>query len=364
MTMLCFWEKLLDKAFMVSSLHKFIIASSICLMCQLVQAQDDVVHLKLHHMLSSAAPGHRLMLLEWSERIAQESNGRLQIKVFPSMQLGAQAAAILDQVRDGIVDIGWTLPGYSPGRFPNIEVFELPFMVSTPEVMNRAMHDFQQNHPEEFAAVKVLQLFVHKGQVIHSKQPIRSVEDFRDKKIRIPSRVSSWIVDALGGTPLGTPVQKIPELLSKGIIDATFIPYEASYGLRIHELVDYHITFEMENSDRIQTQIFILAMNRDVYNSLDDELKKVIDNNSGISMIPWFSQLWVDFEVPGERAARESGELITLPAEDVLTIREMVEEPVADKWVSVVEKQGVDGRALIEEAKMLLEKYENQRTSD
>jgi len=323
-----------------------------------VAAQDEVIYLKLHHMLSAAAPGHRIMLLGWSEKVAEESNGRLQIKVFPSMQLGGQAAALFDQVRDGIVDIGWTLPGYTPGRFPNIEVFELPFLVSSPYVMNQAMYDYERNHPEEFSSVKVLQLFVHVGQVVHSTTPIRSIEDFQDKKIRVPSRVSSWIVEAMGATPLGSPVQKIPEMLSKGIVNATFIPYEASYGLKIHELVDYHITFDLEHSDRIQTQIFILAMNWDTYNALDDELKTVIDNNAGISMLPWFAQKWVDFEVPGKRAAAESGELIEIPVDDLDALREQIEKPVIERWVSALEKEGIDGHALIEEARSLLDKYE------
>jgi len=321
---------------------------------------DGVVTLKLHHMQSAAAPAHRFMLTEWADKIEADSGGRMRIRIFPAMQLGGQSAAILDQVRDGITDIGWTLPGYSPGRFPRIEVFELPFVMSSIEVMNRAMLEFLANHPEEFADVRILQVFAHAGQVVHSKTPIRTADDFVGKKIRVPSRVSSWIVEALGAIPLGTPVAQVAEMLSKGIIDATLIPYEGSYGMKIHELVDYHSTLEMENTDRFQTQIFVIAMNKDVYAALPPELQTVIDDNSGIKTSAWFAEKWQEFEIPGAKAAAETGEVILIPAAEVAKIRAAVEQPVIARWQQMVARKEIDGAALLEEARFLLNKYEQQ----
>jgi len=322
---------------------------------------EGVVTLKLHHMQSAAAPAHRFMLTEWADKIEAESGGRIRIRIFPAMQLGGQSAAILDQVRDGITDIGWTLPGYSPGRFPRIEVFELPFVMSSIKVMNLAMLEFLANHPEEFADVRILQVFAHAGQVVHSKTPIRTAEDFVGKKIRVPSRVSSWIVEALGGIPLGTPVAQVAEMLSKGIIDATLIPYEGSYGMKIHELVDYHSTLEMENTDRFQTQIFVIAMNKRVYAALPADLRTVLDNNSGINNSAWFAEKWQEFEIPGANAAAESGEIILIPAAEVAKIRTAVEQPVIARWQEMVGRKGIDGAALLEEARFLLNKHEQQQ---
>jgi TRAP-type C4-dicarboxylate transport system substrate-binding protein len=321
---------------------------------------EGVITLKLHHMQSAAAPAHRFMLTEWKDKIEAESGGRLRIRMFPAMQLGGQSAAILDQVRDGITDIGWTLPGYSPGRFPRIEVFELPFVMSSIEVMNRAMLDFLANHPEEFADVRILQVFAHAGQVVHSKTPIRTADDFVGKKIRVPSRVSSWIVEALGGIPLGTPVGQVPEMLSKGIIDATLIPYEGSYGMKIHELVDYHSTLELENTDRFQTQIFVIAMNKEAYAALPADLRTVLDNNSGVNNSAWFAEKWQEFEIPGANAAAASGEVILIPAAEVAKIRASVEQPVIARWQEIVARKGIDGTALLEEARFLLNKHEQQ----
>lgn len=325
-----------------------------------ISAAPPVKVLKLHHMMSPMAPAHRVMLLEWAERIAAASGGRLRVKVYPSMQLGGQAAGLMDQVRDGIVDIGWTLPGYSPGRFPSIEVFELPFVIASPPVMNHAMQAFLERHPEEFAEVKVLNLFVHAGQVLHSKRPIRQADDLRGMKIRVPSRIGGWIVEALGATPLGSPVQNIPEMLSKGIVDAAYIPYEASAGLKVHELVDYHVTLGGLASDRIQTQVFILAMNQDIYDGLEPDLRAVIDANSGTALSDWLGRKWISFEKPGMDAAQASGELIEIPTAEVTLLRERVEQPVIDRWLATVAKQGIDGKALLAEARELLRYHETR----
>jgi TRAP-type C4-dicarboxylate transport system substrate-binding protein len=223
--------------------------------------------------------------------------------------------------------------------------------------MNRAMHEFIERHPEDFPDVKILNVFVHQGQVLHSKRPIRRADDFRGLKVRVPSRIGGWMVEALGGTPLGSPVQNVPEMLSKGIVDAAFIPYEASYGLKVHELVDHHITLGGPGPERIQTQIFVLAMNPAVYARLDPDLRAVIDAHSGPGMSDWFGQLWIDFERPGEAAARASGELFALPPDEVRIIRERVEQAVIDRWVAAVARRGIDGRALIAEAHALLRKH-------
>lgn len=66
------------------------------------------------------------MLEPWAQRISETSNGRIEVKIFPSMALGGKPQELYQQVRDGVVDIVWTLPGYTPDMFPHTEVFELP----------------------------------------------------------------------------------------------------------------------------------------------------------------------------------------------------------------------------------------------
>src|SRR5690348_1317921 len=80
----------------------------------LTYAQEVV--LKLHHPLPTSSTAHKKVLQPWCDKIAQESKGRLKCQIFPSMQLGGTAPQLYDQVKDGVVDLIWTIPNYSAGR--------------------------------------------------------------------------------------------------------------------------------------------------------------------------------------------------------------------------------------------------------
>jgi TRAP-type C4-dicarboxylate transport system substrate-binding protein len=313
--------------------------------------------LRLHHSLPAIAPAHHKMLVPWARKVERESGGRLSIEVHSSMALGGRPPQLINQVRDGVVDIVWTLAGYTPGRFPRLEVFELPFMNSDPVVMNLALHDFVRRYPQEFSEYKLIAVFTHFGQALHARKPVRSASDLQGMKIRVPSRMGGWIVSAMGAVPIGSPVSKIPELLSKGVIDAAMIPFEVVQAVKVDELVDYHITLGSPMSDRFNTQIFILAMNRDRYEALPADLQQVIDDNAGEQTARWFGRIWTENEGPGLALAAGSGELIRFSESETATLRARVEAPVHARWFREVAKKGLDGPALLAQARQLIDKH-------
>ena len=131
-------------------------------------AQDHI--LRLHQFLpaQAAVPAH--ILDPWADRIEEASNGRIEIQRFPAMQLGGAPPQLIDQAIDGTVDIVWTLPGYTPGRFPRTEVFELPFMMTggNAEATSRAYWQLAEETmmDTDFADLHVLGLWVHGPGVI------------------------------------------------------------------------------------------------------------------------------------------------------------------------------------------------------
>ena len=341
-------------------MRRLFLLSAVSLLTGLAQGAD--FELKLHHSLPAVAPAHHKMLVPWAEKVERESGGRLSITVYPSMQLGGQAPQLIDQARDGVVDIVWTLAGYTPGRFPRLEAFELPFLNTDPVIMNLALHDFVRRYEEEFSDYRLIAVFTHFGQALHSRNPVRRASDLRGLKIRVPSRMCGWIVSAMGAVPIGSPVSKIPELLSKGVVDAALIPFEVVQAVKVDELVDYHITLESGRSDRFNTQIFIIAMNRDSYAALPEDLQQVIHHNSGEPTARWLGELWTQNEGPGLELAAESGELIALPPQEVEILRTMVEAPVQERWFREVAKKGLDGQALLTEARQLIDERYRRET--
>jgi TRAP-type C4-dicarboxylate transport system substrate-binding protein len=319
-------------------------------------ANAQEVTLKLHHLLPPVSHAHKNMLAPWSEKIMKESGGRIKIEIYPAMQLGGKPPQLIDQVRDGVVDIVWTLPGYTPGRFTKTEVFELPFMHRDIASTNKALTEFLEKNGDEYSDYHVIAMFVHAGQVLHSRTAIRTADDLANQKIRTPTRTGGWMIEAMGATPIGAPVPKIPEMLSKGVVDTVLIPYEVTVPLKVHELVDFHTVLAGDIS-RVNTSTFIIAMNKGRYESLPDDLKKVIDDNSGMNIAEWLAEIWQAAEAPGEKLAAASGEIITMPAAEVAKLRAKIEQPVIDRWVAEMNGKGVDGQALVDEARALIAKH-------
>lgn len=312
--------------------------------------------LKLHHFLPPVSSAHKNMLVPWAEKVMKESGGRIKIDVYPAMQLGGKPPQLIDQVRDGVVDIVWTLPGYTPGRFTKTEIFELPFMHKDTVSSNKAITEFVEKNGDEYSDYKIIAMFVHAGQLFHSRKPIRVAADLEGQKIRTPTRTGGWMIEAMGATPIGAPVPKIPELLSKGVVDSVMIPFEVTLPLKVNELVDYH-TVLGGDIERINTSTFIIAMNKARYNALPNDLKKVVDNNSGMVLAEWLADIWDTAEVPGIAKAKESGEIITMPKAEVAKLRARIEQPVIDRWIAEMKKKGVDGQALVDEARALIAKH-------
>ncbi|HEY5790869.1 MAG TPA: TRAP transporter substrate-binding protein, partial [Gammaproteobacteria bacterium] len=226
------------------------------------------VTLKLHHFLPAPAPVPKNFMAPWAEKVEKDSGGRIKVELYPSMQLGGKPPALFDQVKDGVVDIVWTLPGYTPGRFPKTEVFELPFLPSvSAEATSRAAWDYYDaNLRDEFKDVHIVAVHVHGPGLLHLKKGVHKLEDMQGLKVRGPTRLANKLIERLGATPVGMPVPAVPEALSKGVIDGTAIPWEVVKPLKVHELVDSHLTFSGDRA--LYTSFFIFAMNKAKYDGL------------------------------------------------------------------------------------------------
>lgn len=121
--------------------------------------------------------------------------------------LGGGSATLVDKVVDGTADIVWTLPSYTPGRFPKSETFELPGLFAGPVATNQALWDFYNAElTEEFDEMKVLLLHTHAGQAFMSTKPIRSAADLKGMAVRTPGNTGTLWLKAAGANPVQAPV--------------------------------------------------------------------------------------------------------------------------------------------------------------
>ncbi len=312
---------------------------------------------KLHHFLGPKSPAHAKMLVPWAERIEAASGGRIDIEVYPSMSLGGKPPELIRQARDGVVDIVWTVNGYTPGLFPRTEVFELPFVHTNDTVAtNLAMADLYDDHlAEEYQGVHPLFLHVHAGQGIQMVDtPVESVADMEGKKIRIPTRTGAWVLEALGANPVGMPVPELPQALSKKVVDGALIPWEIIPALKLQDLTDYQI--EGPNKARLGTTTFQVSMNQDRWDSLPDDIKAIFEQESGRDWLVEVGELWRDNDDGGIKVATEAGnQHIVLTPEAWDGFREKT-EPVVQRWIDEVGGKGIDGAALVEQAREAISK--------
>ncbi|WP_425088801.1 TRAP transporter substrate-binding protein [Stappia sp.] len=331
--------------------------AAVALCVGIAPAFAQEVTLRVHHFLPAPAPVPKNFITPWAEKVMKESDGRIKVEVYPSMQLGGGPPALFDQARDGVVDIVWTLPGYTPGRFPGTEAFELPFMPAKAEATSQAFWDFYEKYlTEEFKDVHPIALHVHGPGLLHVKgEGVSKLEDMKGLKLRGPTRQTNALLSALGATPVGMPVPAMPEALSKGVIDGTVVPWEVTTPLKVAELVGSHTDFEGPRG--LYTATFVFAMNKAKYDSLPADLKAVIDANSGREMSKWVGRVMDEGDAPGIVAAEKAGNIIRKLPEDEVARWKAAAEPVVEAWVAEVTGKGYDGAAMVEDAKAMISKY-------
>jgi len=318
-----------------------------------VVAQE--VTLRLHQFLPAQANVPAQILDVWADKVEADSGGRIKIDRFPSMQLGGTPPQLIDQAIDGVADIIWTVAGYTPGRFPQLEVFELPFLSPDAEATSRAFWELAEARMMEtdFAAFKPLGLWVHGPGVIHANRPITDVADLRGLKLRAPTRTTTTLFTELGATAVGMPVPAVPEALSRGVIDGAVIPWEVVPALKVQELVSNHTEFP---GNALYTTAFIMAMNQDAYDALPADLQAVIDANSGLEFSAFAGRTMQEYDAPGRALAAARGNtIITLNADQVAAWR-AASQPTIDNWIAAADAAGIDGTGLFEDATALIAK--------
>ena len=318
------------------------------------------VTLRFQHFLSPMGSVPLYFMKPWAEKVMADSDGRIEIELYPSMQLGGAPPALYDQIRDGVIDGGWALPAYTPGRFPETEAFELPFISSkSAEKTSMAAWEFAQKHlVERMSDVHLLAVHVHGSGIVHTKgDPYASVADFAGKKLRGPSRAVNNLLSSMGATPVGMPVPAFPEALSKGVVEGGVIPWEIVVPLKVHELTDSHA--EVAGEKAMYNTFFIWAMNKDSYNNLPDDLKAVIDANSGLEASAWAGRAMDEGDAIGKAVVSEiDNTIVTMSEETTAEIMAIADVQIAE-WVIAMDEAGIPGQLLLDDARALIDKYNN-----
>ncbi len=325
-------------------------------------AAAQEITLKVAHFWPPGAMPPSTLLVPWCDKIAKDSNNRLKCQIYPAMQLGGTPPQLIDQVKDGVADIVWTLPGYTAGRFPVMEVFELPFMSASAEATSQAAWDYYAMYGnKEFPGIKAIAVNVHDNGYVHgSNKQVKTLADFKGMKMRAPTRQTNKMLAALGATPVAMPLPALADALSKGVVDGYLLPWEVIPSIKAHELSKFHSETDPK-SRALYTAVFILGMNQAKYDSLPPDLKKVIDSNSGAAGRARVRQAVGRIGAAGAQAGGRPGQHVLLDPGIRARQWQKATANLEDEWVRDVSAKGHDGKQLLQTAKDLIKKYETAK---
>lgn len=310
----------------------------------------DEFKFSIHHFLSPKSITHTDMIEPWAKRIEEASEGRIQFEIFPSMSLGGKPPELYGQVRDGVADVIWTLPGYTPGVFPRLEVFELPNVHGgSAAATNAAIQSLLPELAEDLDDIHPLLVHTHSGNALHlTSRDVKTLADVKGLKVRSPSRTGAWMLETWGAEPVGMPVPALPQALAKKTVDGGLVPFEIAIPLKLAELTDYSV--ELDQGKRFGTSTFLFAMNKASYNALPDDLKKIIDDNSGTEFAKEMGELWDKVEPKGIQLAIDKGNAVNQLSSEATAEFAIKAEEVGARWLNEVSANGIDGAALLEKA--------------
>jgi TRAP-type C4-dicarboxylate transport system substrate-binding protein len=318
-----------------------------------VGAQDKPIELKLSSWVGIAHGHHTGVMVPWAKMVEEKSKGRLKITIYPGSTLG-KAPDHFDMVKDGIADLGFTVPGYTPGRFPLITVTELPGLFKSSKGGSLAlMSIFDKHFKNEFKDVKVLWFWVHPPGHFHlARKPVKVLEDLAGLKIRAATPMLTTMVKTLGAIPVSIPAPDTYTALERGTVDGTIFPWEAISSFKIAEVLKHHV------ASGLYVAPLFTFMNLKKYEALPPDLRKVIDELSG----PWGAEfngkVWDQNELVGIEAVKKAGGVIyTLPAEERQRWAARL-KPMEDDWVKSMEAKGLPGRQVLADLREAIKKYD------
>jgi TRAP-type C4-dicarboxylate transport system substrate-binding protein len=318
----------------------------------------QTVTLKLHHYVPAQSNQQKFWFEPWAKKLEQESGGKLKVEIYPSMQLGGRQPQLFDQARDGVVDIVWTVAGSTPGRFPRLEVFELPFLShAIGEKTAPAVWEFYETFAkDELKDVKPLAVWgFGKGILFTKDVVIKTPADAKGLKLRASNRQTNDAFALIGAQPQSIPPPGVPEALAKGVVDGVVFPYDAVIPFKLDELTNRVSEFGGDRT--FYNSVLLFVMNKARYDGLPDDLKKVIDANSGAGLSRDLGRKWDEWDQIGRAAVLKRNTPIHVIDGEDLAAWKKATEPIFAKWIEERDKAGDKGADLVKSAQSLVAKY-------
>ncbi len=308
-------------------------------------AADDVV-LRFNRWVPPTHHFHARQMAGWAERVTKATNGHVRVE-FTASSLGAPPRQF-ELALTGVADVTAGNQTYTPERFVLSRVAELPFLSDEAEPLSVAHWRVQEKYlskADEYKGTKLLAVFNNGPyQIFTTNKPILAVADLKNLKIRASAGTQSEIGTALGVVPIGAPVTEAYDMLSRGIIDGTFLPPDSILSFRMNKFLGYQTKVPLG----LNNSAFFLVMNEAKWKSLSKEDQDAIMSVSGENFAREAGRIWDDQDAIANREFAGSGMKISNMSPEMAAELKSKLAFIEEAWIKEANARGVDGRAALD----------------
>ena len=293
----------------------------------LAQAAD---HVKWAVFTPDSEVTFNTVMKPFAAAVQRETNDAVVFDMFPNGALGRSPAQQSQMVLNGVADIAWVVPSYSPGRFPETEVLELPgafnnlseaSMVATRLAGNDVLRDYGDYY--------VIGLWGTAPYSIHTNFPVNSIADLKGKTIRASSKNDSAALRAFGAVPVGMPVTEIPEAISRGTISGTTMHMSPFFDFGINRVTNNHFFV------RLGVVPVAVLMNKKKFDALPDAVRAAIKKHGGETL----NKVWTESVTSFNqeiflKLKNDPKHHVVIPSQAELDEAEKLLAPVREAWVN------------------------------
>jgi TRAP-type C4-dicarboxylate transport system substrate-binding protein len=270
-------------------MHKAPFAASALAATMLAAAAGAQEKLKFAVFTPDAEMTHQIVMKPWAARVNKDAAGSVVIETFPNGALGRNPGLQTKMLQDGIADIAWVIPSYTPGVYLDDDVFELPNIIQdSVEGSVAAWRLLQKGMLRGYDQYHMIGLFTSAPYTFHTNYKVTSAGDLKGKKIRGVGAISTESIKTLGAVPEGMPFTQLVEAISRGVIDGTTGHPIAVFDFGVHRVTSSHYL------GKIGTVTLGIFMSKKKFESLPAPAKAAIEKHKGEALSQAFGKMSED----------------------------------------------------------------------
>ncbi len=300
--------------------------------------------IRVESFLSPQHPQNAVVLPTWAENVEKFSEGRVKVQI--SYPPNVHPKTFFDRAKSGISDVSWSFHGYTPGKFVLTRIVELPGAKASAyeaSVAYQKIHDQYLDAAGEHAGVKLLAVFSHGPGVLHTREPINSVDQLEGLKVRVGGGVGGEVAKNLGIVTVAAPATKVYEFASQGVVDGILMPMETKKSLKLSEVAPHSLMLP----GGFYFGSFFMVMNQAKYDSLSADDKAAVDKASGLALAELAGRAWAEGDNAGHEHAVAEGNTLTVADAELNTAIQAKVASVEAAWIEAANAKGVDAVAVL-----------------